>query len=67
MSPDLGKPDTRTTPWNVSPLPIGQFTAYVGRENSRSIWSNNSSGSRDGRSILWWKRKAVNVLCIAMY
>mmetsp|Transcript_2719 Transcript_2719/g.10402 ORF Transcript_2719/g.10402 Transcript_2719/m.10402 type:complete len:338 (-) Transcript_2719:513-1526(-) len=48
------------TPWNVSPLPIGQFTAYVGRENSRSIWSNNSSGSRDGRSILLQNVKMGN-------
>ena len=37
---------------NVSPLPIGQFTAYVGSSNSFSIWSNNSSGSSDGLSIL---------------
>ena len=40
------------TPRNVSPLPMGQFTAYVGSSNSCSIWSNSSSGSKLGRSIL---------------
>ena len=45
------------TPRKVSPLPIGQFTAYVGSENSASIWSRSSSGSRLGRSILLQKVK----------